>query len=586
MSEGQVISTRNEPTDVVNFKITLKGTPLSGEYQVKSLTIVKSYNKISFAKIMIADGDVATQDFAISSKDDSLIPGSEIEIAMGYHSEAKTVFKGIITKQAIKSGKNKHSVLIIEAKDKAVKLTLARNNHCFVDKTDKDIIEDIVKKSSFGGALEMDATPDTHSEMIQYNVADWDFIVSRAEMNGLLVLSEDGKLLIKKPDSTASPTKEVAYGIDVLEFESEIDAMSQLKSVVSHSWNYKDQKIEDSPQASVTFTETGNLKADDLAKALGVSEYHMVHTGNLNKAELKAWSNARLLKSRLAKAAGRLKIKGTTEIKTGQVIKLIGFGKRFNGNVLVTGVRHNYGESIWETDLQFGLGEQWFSQQQDIIEKPAAGIIPGINGLQIGVVLQLENDPDNQFRVKIKLPLVDTKDGLWARIASLDAGNGRGSFFRPEIGDEVVVGFLNDDPRHAIILGMLNSNTKPAPISATDNNHEKGFVTRSNMKFIFNDDKKTVTLETPKGKKIDVNDDSDTITISDQHRNKITMGSDGIVLESGKDISLKASAGDIKMEAINVEAKASAKFSAQSNAQTEVKSSGITIVKGSMVNIN
>ena len=37
-----------------------------------------------------------------------------------------------------------------------------------------------------------------------------------------------------------------------------------------------------------------------------------------------------------------------------------------------------------------------------------------------------------------------------------DAGENRGSFWRPEIGDEVVLGFLNSDPRDAIILGMLN----------------------------------------------------------------------------------------------------------------------------------
>ena len=48
-------------------------------------------------------------------------------------------------------------------------------------------------------------------------------------------------------------------------------------------------------------------------------------------------------------------------------------------------------------------------------------------------------------------------------LATLDAGKERGTFFRPEIGDEVVVGFLNDDPRHPVILGMCHSSAKPAP---------------------------------------------------------------------------------------------------------------------------
>ena len=57
-------------------------------------------------------------------------------------------------------------------------------------------------------------------------------------------------------------------------------------------------------------------------------------------------------------------------------------------------------------------------------------------------------------------------------------------------------------------------------------------------------------------------------------------------MESGKDIVLKAATGDIKMEALNIESKANVKFSAQANAQAELQSSGITVVKGSLVNIN
>ena len=272
MSDGQVISTRNNATDLVNFKILLNGSAISGECRIISLNVVKTYNRISSAKIIIADGDAATQDFAISSKEDGLAPGSEIEISIGYHAQAKTIFKGIIIKHAIKSGKSKHSVLMVEAKDKAVKLTLARKNHCFVDKTDKDIIESIIKQSGYGGSLDMDSTSGQHKEMVQFNVVDWDFIVSRAEMNGMLVLTDDNKLVIKKPDTSQAPAKEITYGMDVIEFESEIDAISQLKKVNSHAWNYKDQKMEDSPDASVPFKETGNLKGDDLADALGVSE--------------------------------------------------------------------------------------------------------------------------------------------------------------------------------------------------------------------------------------------------------------------------------------------------------------------------
>lgn len=586
-SDNSFISTRIDATDVVNFKILLNGSAINGEYRIVSLYASKSFNKISYAKIVIADGDPSLQDFAISSKEDALVPGSEIEIAIGYHSKAATIFKGIIVKHALQATKGTHSSLTIEAKDKAVKLTKGRKSIGFVDQTDTDIIESVAKKCGYSSSdLDLEATTIKHKEMLQYNAIDWDFIVSRAEMNGMLVLTEENKLIIKSPDTYQKEAKEIVYGVDILEFRSEIDANDQVNQVKSHSWNYKEQELLDSEESSIQFKESGNLKAADLASALGAGEYDLYHSGNLTKEELKAWSNAQLLKSRLSKTTGVLTLKGITEIKVGQVIKLTGFSKRFNGNVLVTGIRHHYAETIWKTDIQFGLSEQWFFQHNDVIEKPAAGMIPGINGLHVGIVNQLENDPYNEDRVKIKLPLVDMNDGIWARIASLDAGKDRGAFFRPEINDEVVVGFFNDDPRFPVVLGMLNSNTKPAPIKAADANNEKGFITRSNMKLIFDDEKKIMTLETPKGKKIEINDDDNSLTLSDQNKNKISMTADGISIESAKNIYIKTSGGDVKIEGLNIENKANVKFSAQGSANAELRSSGPTVVKGAIVNIN
>jgi Rhs element Vgr protein len=581
------IATKNEATDLINLKILLNGTVISGEYGVVGVNVLKSYNKIASAKIILADGDPAKQDFIISSNDAGLVPGNEVEIQLGYHSKATTIFKGIVTSHSLKSGKNKHSALIIEAKDKAIKLTFGRKNHYFIDKNDSEIIEKIAKSVGYGsGDLDLETTKVKHKDMVQFDSFDWDFMVSRAEMNGLLVLTDNNKLIVKKPNFSQDSSKEITFGVDVIAFESCIDGKSQLEEVRGFAWNYQDQKVRESQEAKTDFKESGNLKATELANKLGVKAEHLVHVGSVNDDELLAWGNARLLKSRMAKTMGKITVKGLSEIKIGQIVKLSGFSKRFNGNVLVTGISQHYDDSIWETDIHFGMPEQWFYKREDIIEKPASGMIPGINGLQIGIVIQLENDPDKQDRVKIQLPLVDTNDGLWARVACMDAGKDRGCFFRPELRDEVIVGFLNDDPRYPIILGMLNSSTKPAPFASKDTNHEKGFVTRSKMKIVFNDEKKSILIETPKGKKIEIDDDKDEIKLSDQHRNSILLSADGIIIESGKDISLKAKTGNIQLEGINIEHKAKAKFSAEGSANSELKSSGVTVVKGSIVNIN
>ncbi|WP_312177457.1 hypothetical protein [Chryseobacterium sp.] len=105
------------------------------------------------------------------------------------------------------------------------------------------------------------------------------------------------------------------------------------------------------------------------------------------------------------------------------------------------------------------------------------------------------------------------------------------------------------------------------------------------MKMIFNDDKISYTLETPKGKKIIVDEDADIIKIEDEHANTFILNKDGISMDSSKDIKIKAK-GDISMEGVNINVKASAQLKAEGSSGSELKSGAVTVVKGSQVKIN
>jgi uncharacterized protein involved in type VI secretion and phage assembly len=216
-----------------------------------------------------------------------------------------------------------------------------------------------------------------------------------------------------------------------------------------------------------------------------------------------------------------------------------------------------------------------------------------VHGLQIGVVVQLESDPDGEDRIRVRIPVVDNNDqGIWMRVASLDAGNDRGAFFRPEIGDEVIVGFINDDPRHAVVLGMLNSSAKPAPVTAKDVNHEKGFTTRSKMHLMFNDDTKTITIDTPAGNSIIIDEQGTKIEIKDQSSNKITMESSGIKIESPMNIEIKAgvnltlsAAASLSIGGASLGVKADGNLSLE-GALAKLSAQGIAEISGSLVKIN
>jgi Rhs element Vgr protein len=304
---------------------------------------------------------------------------------------------------------------------------------------------------------------------------------------------------------------------------------------------------------------------------------------------LQAWSNAHLLKSKLSKIRGRIKFLGFADVKPGHLVELQGVGDRFNGTAFVSTVRHSIGGGNWFTDIQVGLSPKWFVAENEISAQPASGLIAAISGLQIGIVTQLENDPDGEHRIQVRVPVIDAgADGIWARVSCLDAGNERCSYFRPEVNDEVIVGFLNDDPRDAIVLGMLNSSAKPLPTDVfpeKDDNHIKGFVTRSKIKLTFDDDKKIITLQTPGENKIVLDDDDGSILLQDQSGNKIKMDNAGITIESASDLILKATK-NVTIQGKKIEATADVEFAAKGNTTASLKSSGQTEIKGGIVAIN
>jgi len=581
MPNSRTIET-SRSADLVTFKILIEGTELSAAHQVKNISVEKEINRIPFAQIVFFDGEAASQNFSLSNED-LLIPGKNIEIKAGYHSDEETIFKGIIIKHSIKI-RESNSVLIVECRDEAVKMTIGRKSNFYYESKDSDIIEEIIGKYSLESDIE--STSFTNKEMVQYRASDWDFIMTRAQINGQICTVDDGKITISKPNLSQDAIETVAFGATLLDFDAEMDARNQFNTITAYGWNPSEQEIVEAEANDPGISLNGNISVSDLADVINLENLELKHGGNYNSASLQNWSDAKSLFQQLSKTRGRVKFQGIPTVKPGTMLKLEGVGDRFNGKIFISAVRHEIVDGNWTVDAEFGMNPKWFSETYDISELPAAGIIPAVSGLQIGVVSQLESDPDGEDRILVKIPIINNEEqGIWTRIATLDAGNNRGSFFLPEIGDEVIVGFINDDPNHAVILGMLHSSEKPAPLTASDDNHEKGFVTRSEMKLLFNDEKKSITIETPGGKKVTIDEDAGAIVIEDENSNKITMDSDGVAMESGKDFSIKAT-GDCNIEAMNINVKANAQFKAEGSAGAEVSTSAVAVLKGSLVQIN
>ncbi|MBL7816703.1 MAG: type VI secretion system tip protein VgrG [Saprospiraceae bacterium] len=576
--------------DVVSFEVLVNGNTINAAFQVLNIVVTSEVNMIPTARLILRDGTPSSQTFEVSESD-TFEPGNLIEIKLGRDSHNKSVFKGKIIRQSLKAKESGDSMLIVDCRDEAFELTLGRKNRYFENVKDSDAIQQVL--GSKAGTIE--STHEQHRELVQYYCSDWDFVVSRAEMNGKLVFVDKGKVSCKKPSTSETEVIELVFGSNLREFETELDARTQYGNVRTSAWDYTTQQLVSSESSSSgSFTEHGNLRGSSLASKAGLVTLELRHSGQVTEPELKDWADATLLRSRLAKIRGRAKIQGFEGVVAGSCVKLVGMGARFNGKAFVSAVRHELGAGAWYTQVQFGLSSEFFYKKFTITEVPAAGLTPSVSGLQIGIVVQLEGDPEGQDRIQVKLPTLDNAaKGTWARVTTLDAGNNRGSYFRPEIGDEVLVGFINDDPRDAIVLGMFNSSQKPAPISTKDTNHIKGFVTRSDMRILFDDENKVITISTPAGNKLIISEKDKAITTTDQSGNSWKMSADGIEIKSASDIKIEATGkidikagADLKMDAINIKAKASANAELEGGAKAALKGSAQAEIKGGMVMIN
>ncbi|HXB09584.1 MAG TPA: type VI secretion system tip protein VgrG, partial [Puia sp.] len=370
-----------------------------------------------------------------------------------------------------------------------------------------------------------------------------------------LVHTLDGKLTAAVPQTTGSPVLTVAFGSSILEFEAEMDARTQWNNVEARSWDYHSQALFTADASNVPgWKEAGNIPGSTLAQTINLKNYEMHHSGYLTELELQTWANGLMVRSALAKICGRAKCEGFSGVHPGDMLTVTGVGNRFNGNVFVTAVRHEVGNGMWDTHIQFGLNARRYAELfADIDDRSAAGLVGGIRGLQVGVCVQLQGDPAGQDRILVRLPVIDQinpTDGIWARVASLDAGKKRGAFYRPEKDDEVIVGFINDDPRNAVVLGMVPSSAHPMPWPTTQANDIKGFWSRNNMKIFFDDGQTQLTLVTPNGNQIQLDDSGGKIVLKDQNQNSITMDSSGITLTSATGaVNIQATAGQVQLQA-------------------------------------
>jgi uncharacterized protein involved in type VI secretion and phage assembly len=220
-------------------------------------------------------------------------------------------------------------------------------------------------------------------------------------------------------------------------------------------------------------------------------------------------------------------------------------------------------EMILDLRMPSGLGGRWY------------GAFPAL-------VTDID-DPDGQGRVKVALPWSPDTGGAryeaWARLATFMAGNNRGSWFIPDVDDEVLIVFEGGDARRPYVIGSLwnGSDTPPESMDAGGKNFKKVLRSRNGVKITLddNDGREQLILETPGGQKLTLKDGPGAVEIVDSNGNSIKLEASGITITAAAKVTVNASQVAVSAGMVTVDS-AMSKFSGVVQCDTLISNSVVS----------
>ena len=299
------------------FLVRIDGQPLPDDAQLVSVQVRRAFGRVASASLVLMDGEMLTGEWPLADAD-TFKPGVRVSIAAGYDGSTAPIFQGVVTRLGTRITGDGGSHLMVECRDQAFKMSLGLRSAQYLQLTDGQLISRLAQAS--GLASDVEVTPFEHPAIVQQDCTDWDILMASAERAGLLVLTQDGKLLARAPQTSAAAVLKVAWGLELMEWQADLGACPPLSVARAAAW--------------------------------GV----------------------------LARIHGHMKFQGSALALPGKSVTVSGVGERFSGDVFLIAIEHELAEGHWHTRAEFGLADKCFTAGPAEAMASVPGSLPGIFG--------------------------------------------------------------------------------------------------------------------------------------------------------------------------------------------------------------
>lgn len=460
----------------------------------------------------------------------------------------------------------------------------------FLNVTDSDICRKVAGAAGIDVG-QIDQTDATHEHVSQANQSDWEFLKARAKANGYLLGFLDGKLNFTKPTDSATGPDEgdlmtqsdytLVFGQELLEYRPRLTSSEQVTQVEVRGWDRQNKReLVGQAQAGTTSAKIATADPGKMAGTFGTPTYVRADHPGASSDELDAAAAAiaHHIGSSFAEAEGIAR--GTGKLRAGSAVSITGVPDDFCGKFVLSHTRHVFDHRGYRTHFEIS-GQHRRSLLGLVAHASSSG---GVTHGKVGsdriygvvtAVVTANDDPEEQARVKFKMPWLDPDYELnWAPVVHSGAGPNSGSVWMPEVHDEVLVAFDNGNVSFPYVIGGLyNGVDKPSLGNGLFDNGKvkrRGFISRKGHRLVFfdADDKSGIALIT--------NDNNLRLSLDETGKELHIYGDTKVFVESGQEIDLKAS---------KVSVKADSDFTLRAGKVT-IKADGVVDIDGAVIQLN
>lgn len=499
-SFGEWLNDKENP--MVYCLLSLDGEPFLSRNSYEVILEQKTNAHDTFS-IIVPDDALDTYEGFVMENSKKLL-GKKISLSYWQYGSENQVFSGIVTglKNRKESGYGK---LVITGHSPSILLENGRADRSFEQLSLSQIVKEIGVNYPQEGKIHAEEQELNVRRVLPYTVqsqeSDFGFIQRLATRYGEYFYYNGKELIF---GNKAEPVLELSEGRELIELEFELGLKAQGFSGLAYDAE-KGESIQHNAQEVQTEWKENALQAVAVqaSKQLFGNAPKSVFSGSEKSQELEEM----LLKEKenresLIWVRGRSR---DSRLKNGSRAKLTDINGRAMETYRIVEIRHYYNGDEYYNEF-VGVSDVLHPPYQD------SGAFPKSHE-QMGRVVE-NADPLGLGRVRVQMMWQEagSEKTPWIRLLQPHSGSGKGFYFVPEIGEEVLVGFQGGNAEKPYVIGTQYNGKEKSGYADKENNI-KAVHTRSGHKLVFTEDE-SILITDKSGNEILLDTKGSNITIT------------------------------------------------------------------------